>query len=218
MNDAQEALKTVQVNIEGAMNAIQNLTDAKQSLPSYTTYQESLTLEKKSLEKIIENLRNEKQELDLVVEKTKKDFNDLKTELTETQNNFLSQTCAIKAASKPAARKAERNEDKAAISDTLDESTNQVSNSPSDSSLHSTSSPHQLIFGDEDMSFQCGEDEHDNDSLGDISITSAPSVLARVPTSNRKQHHAKRVLWSPKKWRRMVRNHRLQSIFIKNLD
>ena len=47
-----------------------------------------------------------------MVEKTKKDLHDLNTELTETQNEVLSQTYTIKAASKPATEEAERKEDK----------------------------------------------------------------------------------------------------------
>ena len=197
------------------MNTNQNLTDVKQNLLSYTPYQKYFTIEKKSLEHTIEYLKDEKQQLESVVEKTKKDLHDLKTELTETQNEVLSQTYTIKAASKPG-----RKEEKQAKSDTLDESNNHFATFRADSSLCSPSPSRQLIF-DEDMSFQCGEDEHDNDSLEEISTstTGTPSVSTRVPTSNRKRRHANGVLWSPKKWHRMVQTHHyLQSTFIKNFD
>ena len=217
MIDAQEPLKAAQVNIETAMSAIQILTDAKQSLMSYTSYQKALVLEKKSLKHTIEKLRDEKQQFELVVDKTKKELDDLKIKLTETQNEVLSQTYATKAASKPATGEAERNEDNEAMYDTLDESTNHSATSRSDLSLCSISPSRHLIFGN-DMSFQCGEDEHDIDSWEEICTASAPSVLTKVPTSTRKRHCAKRVHWSPKKWRRMVRTHRLQSILIENLD
>ena len=212
MFDAQEPFTTVHINFETAVNTNQNLTDVKQNLLSYTPYQKYFTIEKKSLEHTIEYLKDEKQQLESAVEKTKKDLHDLKTELTETQNEVLSQTYTIKAASKPG-----RKEEKQTKSDTLDESNNHFATFRADSSLRSPSPSRQLIF-DEDMSFQCGEDEHDHDSLEEISTTGAPSVSTRVPTSNRKRHYAKRVLWLPKKWRRMVRTHRLQSMFIKNLD
>ena len=77
----------------------------------------NLTLEKTSLEQIIGNLRDEKQQLGFLVEKTQKDLNDLKDELTETQI----QAYTIKTASKTARREVERNQDKHAIYDTLEQ-------------------------------------------------------------------------------------------------
>ena len=60
--------------------------------------------------------------------------------------------------------------------------------------LYAPHRPHGNLTFDEDMSFQCGEDEHDHDSLEEISTTGAPSVSTRVPTSTRKRRHANRVL------------------------
>mmetsp|Transcript_24469 Transcript_24469/g.28850 ORF Transcript_24469/g.28850 Transcript_24469/m.28850 type:complete len:213 (+) Transcript_24469:132-770(+) len=210
MIDAQESPKGVQADIETAANAIQSLAVAKEGLLSYISYQEALMLEKKSLEYIVKDLGDEKQQLESEVEKAKKDLHDLKSEFTETQNEILNQTYATKALSTTTIGMIKRNEEKQVMY--IDKSSDESSNYCTTASL-----PRRLIFGDEDVSFQCREEEPDIDSLEDISTTrSVPNILKNVSTSARKRLNAKKFYWSPKKWRRMVRTHRLQSIIIEN--
>jgi len=220
MINIQESLETVQADIEIAFNAIQSLTDAEQGLLSYTSHQKALTLEKKSQGYAIENLRDEKQQLKLEVEKMKSDLFDLKIELTETQNEVLNQTYTTKAPSIPVIGEIERNEDKQVmhIDASSEESTNRSTAFVSNLDMCATSLPRQLTFGNENMSFQCGEEEHYIDSFEEVSTTSVQNILKKVSTSPRKQYHAKKVYWSPKKWRRMVRTHRLQSIFVNKMN
>ena len=218
MIDAQESLKAVQAGIETAINVIQCLTDAKQGIVSYTSDQKALALEKKNMEYIVENLRDEKQRLELEVDKTKKDLHDLKIELTETQNGVLNQTYTTKAPSTPLTGEAKRNEGKQGIyhNASSGRGTNYSAPSRSDLALCAISLPRRLTFEDEDLLFQCGVEEHDIDSWEEISATHVPTSSTKVSTNN-KERHAKKVYWSPKKWRRMVRTHRLQSIIVANM-
>ena len=217
MIDAQESLKGVQADIETAANAIQSLAVAKEGILSCISYQEALMLEKKSLEYIVKDLGDEKQQLESEVEKAKKDLHDLKSEFTETQNEILNQTYATKALSTSAIGMIKRNEDKQVmyIDKSSDESSNYCTASRSDLALCTAPLPQRLIFGDEDMSFQCRDEEPDIDSWEEISTTRS---VPNVSTSARKRHNAKKIYWSPKKWRRMVRTHRLQSIVIENTN
>lgn len=180
MIEAQESLQAVQANIETAINAVQNLNNAKQGLFSYTSYQESLMQEKKSLVQIVEDLRDEKIRLELKVKETKKNLHDLKIELKETHNTIINQTHTTKDPSTPAKGETERN-----ITVVSPESRDMSAASHSSLDSCDLSLPERLIFENEDISFQCeDDDEHDvGDNTEEISTASAPYIVKKVPMS-----------------------------------
>ena len=224
MPPSSNTSNTIDKAIAAAMG---NLNEAKKEI-------ESMSSQKMELETTVQGLRGEKNQLEETIKKLKRDLSDLEDQLTETQDELLMHVFTTNNGD---GKSEQGDEDLASHlvneSDMEDRPSSNILLTPPPPCGNAAHRPEVAMTSFRPSATNhnaCDDDDDDSNSIrsgmsldadfegeASVSINSAASdsSTARVVSSKKARAYKRAFDCSPKKWRRMIRNRRLQSIFFK---
>eukprot|EP00339_Tiarina_fusa_P010623 CAMPEP_0117058386 /NCGR_PEP_ID=MMETSP0472-20121206/40559_1 /TAXON_ID=693140 ORGANISM="Tiarina fusus, Strain LIS" /NCGR_SAMPLE_ID=MMETSP0472 /ASSEMBLY_ACC=CAM_ASM_000603 /LENGTH=253 /DNA_ID=CAMNT_0004775689 /DNA_START=56 /DNA_END=817 /DNA_ORIENTATION=- len=221
--------------------AIETLKAAKQDVAALLAGRQSLASEKAGLTSAVDELREEKTQLEIQIENMKLALNDLGERRIESQQNH---EMLVEQASTADGMSQEKGEEVVEANDdniSHNDDDNNLSHNDDDDMLldsqetvlYFTQPTEPTVAGNDERvvdntdfitqekeNAQTGCDNKQNEELESVATT--PTADTKTTTgsvlssSSRHKRRARKSYNSPKKWRRMIRSHRLQSVFVIN--
>jgi ABC-type transporter Mla subunit MlaD len=200
------SISSVRNHCDAAAGAFQeHLEQAKQVLTSFEADQQILVQERQTLESIISGLQKERRGLEETIAGIKEQLKELQSELAETQNQRVVANTSTLSATREYPQ--------------FNEVSPHTDKHQDDIPLHDDDDDSLNFLGTQAF---LETQETTLDSIAGIAtqenipaLTDAPSVsTAGSQISRNHRRPLVKVYRSPKKWRRMMRTHRLQSIIL----